>query len=82
MLTQAGYVVKEVCLVGIARDGDEGTLRQVIEPYEEVFALEALAWIRDVEQSVEAPAPEPGFLCKSYCSFWDAEESLCPSGIS
>jgi hypothetical protein len=82
MLTQEGFDVREVSLVGIARDGDEGTLREFVEPYEEVFAKEALAYIKEVSEATDPPAPEPSGLCKSYCKFWDSEGTLCPSGIS
>lgn len=74
LMDQSGYPVKRVGLVGIARDGHEGDVVEVVEPYDLDQALEALEWLRDV-QAADAPVPErtAGF-CRSYCDFFGA----CP----
>jgi hypothetical protein len=37
-------------------------------PYDKSVALEALAWLKDLEARTEAPAPEmSGVFCQSYC---------------
>ena len=40
-------------------------------PYDESVALEALAWLKDLESRTKAPAPEmSGVFCQSYCPFF------------
>jgi hypothetical protein len=75
LMAKSGYEVKTVTIVGIPRDGDEGDIIVHSEPYDEAIALEALAWLKDVESMEVAPAPErdAGF-CKQYCRFYG---SLC-----
>jgi hypothetical protein len=75
LMAKSGYEVKTVTIVGIPRDGDEGDIIVHSEPYDEAIALEALAWLKDVESMEAAPAPErdAGF-CKQYCRFYG---SLC-----
>ena len=75
LMARDGYDVKTVTLVGIPRDGDEGDIVIHSEPYDEAIALEALAWLKDVESMTVAPAPErDAVFCKQYCGFYG---SLC-----
>ncbi len=74
---QHGLEVENVQLFGIPRDGTENDLVDTwIEPYDESIALEALAWLAEVELLTEAPEPErdPVTFCKDYCDFYG---SLC-----
>jgi hypothetical protein len=74
---QHGLPVDNVQLFGIPRDGTENNLVDTwIEPYDEAIALEALAWLAEVESLTEAPEPErdPVTFCKDYCDFYG---SLC-----
>ena len=79
LLAQDGFDVKRVQLIGIPRDGNENDVIEWSEPYDESVALEALAWLKDVESLTEAPAPErdANSFCKDYCPFFG---ELC-SGI-
>jgi hypothetical protein len=77
MLQQNGMGVKQVSLVGIARDGDEGHIRTETQEYDSWIAENALDWLIDVTDSEEIPDPEPSGLCKSYCSFYTPDGSLC-----
>ena len=72
LMVQAGYDVKTVQLIGIPRDGNELDVIDWSEPYSESVALEALAWLTDVEARTDAPAPErdASTFCKSYCQFY------------
>jgi hypothetical protein len=72
LLAREGYPVRTVTLVGIPRDGDEGDIIVHSEPYDEAIALEAFAWLADVQARTEAPAPERDAtsFCKKYCSFY------------
>jgi hypothetical protein len=76
LMSLAGYEVKTVTLVGIPRDGSENNIIVHSEPYDEQIALEALAWLKEVEAQTEPPAPErdPVSFCSSYCAFYG---SLC-----
>lgn len=80
LLTQDGFDVKTVTLVGIPRDGSEDDIVIHSEPYDETVALEALAWLKEVEALTEAPAPEreAASFCKKYCGFYG---SVC-NGIT
>jgi hypothetical protein len=80
LLTQQGYEVNTVTLVGIPRDGTEDDIVVYSEPYAEWVALEALAWLEDIKTMEEAPAPqrEPVSFCQKYCGFYG---DLC-QGIS
>ena len=74
--------VKDVNLVAIARDGDEGDVRIHTEPYDEVAALEALQWLSNVKNLTEAPAPEKDqSFCKSYCQYYDASGEMGCVGL-
>ena len=71
LLTLDGYEVETVNLLGIPRDGNENDLIAWSMPYDESVALEALAWLKDLESRTEAPAPEmSGVFCQSYCPFF------------
>ena len=72
LMTQAGYEVKTVTLIGIPRDGTENDIITHSEPYNRDVALEALQWLEDLRQVTEAPAPErdPATFCKNYCQFY------------
>lgn len=72
LMQQSGFDVRTVTLVGIPRDGDESDVFVHSEPFDEAVALEALAWLRDVE-SEPFPIPErEGLFCEQYCQFWGA----------
>lgn len=72
LLEKNNKPVKNVTLVAIARDGDERDIVYHTEPYDEAIALEALKWLREVEQMTEAPAPEKDVMfCKNYCAYYD-----------
>jgi CRISPR/Cas system-associated exonuclease Cas4 (RecB family) len=72
LMTQAGYEVKTVTLIGIPRDGTENDIITHSEPYDRNVALEALQWLTDLQEVTEAPAPErdPATFCKNYCQFY------------
>jgi hypothetical protein len=72
LMSNAGYEVKTVQLIGIPRDGNELDVIDWSEPYDENVALEALAWLTDVEARKEEPAPEreANTFCKTYCQFF------------
>jgi len=83
LLAENGHDVERVCLVGVAKDGDEDHLRQHVIAYDPAVAHEALEWIATVSSLTEAPAPEehPNF-CRSYCSFYTADGSVCSGRTS
>lgn len=81
MLEQNGKPVKTVTLVGIPRDGTENDIVVWSEPYDPAVALEALAWLEEVESAEEPPAPERDAVsfCSRYCDFFDASGEVgCP----
>lgn len=72
--------VDSVCLVGIPRDGTDREIITHTEPYDERIALEALGWLKEIRQMVDAPRPEKkrGF-CRDYCPYFDPTEIIgCP----
>jgi hypothetical protein len=72
LLTKNGTEVKTVTLVAIPRDGDERDIVYHSEPYDESVALAGLAWLKEVQEMKEAPAPEKdAFFCQHYCNFYD-----------
>lgn len=72
LLTKNGIEVKTVTLVAIPRDGDERDIVYHSEPYDESVALAGLAWLKEVQEMTEAPAPEKdAFFCQHYCNFYD-----------
>jgi hypothetical protein len=76
LLAQTGVDVHTVTLVGIPRDGTEADIIVHSEPYDPTVALEAFAWLKQIEDATEAPAPErePVSFCQKYCEFYG---SLC-----
>ncbi len=82
LLSKNGYDVKTVNLVAIARDGNEKDVKVHTEPYDEVMALAALAWLENVKASKELPAPEKdASFCKDYCQYYDATEQMGCGGL-
>ena len=85
LLSKNGYEVKQVALVGIPRDGKMNDIRVIQEPYSELVALEALEWLQQIRDIVEAKTqpPEPEkfvTFCKDYCPYFDPTgEEGCPS---
>lgn len=72
LLSKTGRPVEWVGMVALCRDGNEGDVIEVVRPYDEAVALEALAWLDDVKARTEAPAPEkdPVSWCNLYCPFY------------
>lgn len=72
LMAKDGFKVTTVQLIGIPRDGNELDVIEWSEPYDESVALEALAWLADVESRTEPPAPErdASSFCQSYCQFY------------
>ena len=78
MLEGEGHAVNTVSLVGIARDGDEDTVRVHTEDYDPALAQEAIGWLKEVEAMTEAPPPESNAsFCKHYCSFYSPDGDPC-----
>jgi hypothetical protein len=81
LLTKNGTEVKTVTLVAIPRDGDERDIVFHSEPYDESVALAGLAWLKEVQEMTEAPAPEKdAFFCQHYCNFYDATGTVGCTG--
>ena len=80
LMTQTGHPVDSVTLVALARDGNELDIKQHSEPYDERYALDALARWRDVAAMEAPPAPEENVrFCRDYCQFWDPSAEVgCP----
>lgn len=73
LLTENGYNVKTVTLVGIPRDGDERDIVYHSEPYDAKIAADAIDWLIEVRNTIEPPQPEKDVsYCKLYCNFYDA----------
>ena len=71
-----------MCLVAIARDGDERDIKVHTEDYDETVALQALNWLEAIKGSAEAPDPErDASYCKFYCKFYDASGEMGCVGI-
>jgi CRISPR/Cas system-associated exonuclease Cas4 (RecB family) len=82
LLSKNGYEVKTVNLVAIARDGNEKDVKVHTEPYDEMMALAALAWLENVKASTVLPAPEKeASFCKDYCQYYDATEQMGCGGL-
>jgi hypothetical protein len=74
--------VNTVNLVAIARDGDEDDVKVHSEPYDESIALQAIYWLRMVEDAVDAPEPEKDVnFCKNYCQYYDASGEMGCVGL-
>jgi hypothetical protein len=76
LIEEAGYEVKTVSLVAIMRDGQMKDVKVHQEPYDRAKALEGIQWIKDLQNTVYAPAPErPRVFCKDFCEWYD------PTGV-
>lgn len=76
LLTENGYPVDRVTLVGIPRDGDESDIVVVARPWDRKAAEAGFVWLEDVRSRVVPPEPERSVsFCRLYCQFWD------PSGL-
>jgi hypothetical protein len=76
LIEEAGYEVKTVSLVAIMRDGQMKDVKVHQEPYDRAKALEGIQWIKDLQNTVYAPAPErPKVFCKDFCEWYD------PTGV-
>ena len=84
LLTQAGYEVRTVTLVGIPRDGTENDIVVHSEPYDRSVAIDALNWLEDVTSRTEPPVPErePSTFCAKYCSYYGDLCSGIPKDLS
>lgn len=80
LLTENGFPVDLVTLVGIPRDGNERDVLVVSRPWERSVAEEGLEWLGDVRESLFPPEPERRVsFCRDYCPFWGAVGvSGCP----
>ena len=84
LLTQNGYTVKDVALVGIPRDGKMTDILVHIEPYSQQIALQALEHLEKTREMVKhqlQPKPEkPLAFCADFCPYYDPTgEKGCPS---
>ena len=81
LIEEAGYMVHEVCLVAIIRDGQMKDTKVHQEPYDRNKALEGIQWIKDLQNTVYAPAPErPRIFCKDFCEWYDPTGEVgCPA---
>jgi len=87
LLTQNGYTVKDVALVGIPRDGKMTDILVHAEPYSEEIALQALAHLEKTKEMVALqlkPSPEkPLAFCADFCPYYDPTgEEGCPSTVN
>lgn len=82
LLSRTGKPVDWVGMVAVVRDGNEADVVEVVRPYDEGVALEALAWLADVRGREVAPDPEKDAVsfCNLYCGFYDNGEATggCP----
>ena len=84
LLTQNGYTVKDVALVGIPRDGKMTDILVHTEPYSQQIALQALEHLEKTREMVKQqlqPKPEkPLAFCADFCPYYDPTgEKGCPS---
>jgi len=81
LIEEAGYQVNTVSLVAIIRDGQMKDTKVHQEPYDRNKALEGIQWIKDLQNTVYAPAPErPRIFCKDFCEWYDPTGEVgCPS---
>jgi hypothetical protein len=71
LMALSGYEVNTVKLIAIPRDGTEQEIVEHSEAYDPAVALEALAWLKDVESMPFEPAPEmSGKFCSDYCPYF------------
>ena len=80
LLSNNGYAVEKVTLVGIARDGNEDHIQIESQPYDVGAAMAGLQWLKEVEEAVEVPEPEKNKrFCANYCVFYDRNGEVgCP----
>lgn len=86
LLSQNGYVVEDVSLVGIPRDGKMKDILVHTEPYDPAIAQEALDHLdktKDMVLSGDKPAPEKILaFCADFCPFYDPTGEVgCPSTV-
>lgn len=86
LLTQNGYIVEHVSLVGIPRDGKMKDIMVHTEPYDPAIAQEALDHLNKTKDMVkfgEKPAPEKILaFCADFCPFYDPSGEVgCPSTV-
>lgn len=75
LANQNGYNVSQVGLVAIARDGNEDDIKEIVLPYNEATALDALHRYEQIKLQFDPPAPEKDVaFCKNYCQYFGA----CP----
>ena len=81
LIEEAGYQVNTVSLVAILRDGQMKDTKVHQEPYDRNKALEGIQWIKDLQNTVYAPAPErPRIFCKDFCEWYDPTGEVgCPA---
>ena len=81
MKAQEGHEVKTVTLFALPRDGDETNFECHTEPYNESVALQAIAWLKDVQSRTERPEPEmpAEVFCAPYCEYFGVS---CPGKTS
>lgn len=80
LLSNNGYPVETVTLVGMARDGNEDHIQIESQRYDVGEAMAGLQWLDEVRAMTEPPEPEKHKrFCANYCVFYDREgESGCP----
>ena len=73
LLTENGYEVEQVALVGIPRDGRTADIRVWQDKYSPYQAQKGLAWLKEIKAMDSPPPPErPAFIfCQHYCSYYD-----------
>lgn len=71
LLTENGFPVETVTLVGIPRDGNERDVVVRSQAWDRGVAERALLWLADVKGRVLPPEPEKDMMfCRDYCQFW------------
>ena len=75
LLSENGYQVEKVTLVGIARDGDEGDVVEKSFAYDPEAARKALDALEAIRDQDDPPAPEKpaGVFCSRFCVFYDPQ---------
>lgn len=81
LMEEMGYEVKEVCLVGIPRDGAMKHIKSWRAPYNREAGLAGLNWLESIENMDSPPPGNQRFnFCVNYCQFYDATGEVgCPS---
>jgi CRISPR/Cas system-associated exonuclease Cas4 (RecB family) len=71
-----GIEIDYVGLVGIARDGNENDIVELLMPYNEEIALKAIDRYESIKAQETPPRPEKSVsFCKDYCQYYGE----CPS---